>query len=309
MVDIVISDSRQRILREKYYSLLINWIDSKKMWTKLGNRGANQMMKYIHDNSRVFFLASVEDLLSRSQDFDSKFSVEKYEFNRTKKDKQGSTAYGRFMGRMRTIYKSFMQDSDGNEKYGFWLMKELGLKVCPYCNRNYTLTIDEGDIHVRPEFDHFYPESLFPSLILSFYNYVPSCPQCNRLKKTEVIDVNPWLGYPLGKRPKFRVDTSTGEFPAHPRLLIEGDNSNTQKLGIKELYNENADYVKDILDRIQAYNPATLHAIKEDFQGIVHTEGDLARIVWGNYIAEKEVGKRPMSKLTADILEQYKKYL
>ena len=309
MVDIVISDSRQRSIREEYFKRLTKWIDAKKLWTKLGNRRANEMMKYIHDHSKDYFLASTNNLLIQSQRFESEFSEEKLAYCNAKKTKKGKTAYGRFIERMRSIFKSFMQDSNGTQKNGFWLMKALGLKVCPYCNRNYILTIDEEDIHVRPEFDHFYPEAIYPSLILSFYNYVPSCPQCNHLKRASEIEVNPWAGYPLGKRPKFKVDTSTGEFPAHPHLYIEGENANTRKLGIKELYNEHADYVKEILDKIQAYNPATLQAIRADFQGIVHTEEDFERIVWGNYISEKEAGKRPMSKLTADILEQYKKYL
>ena len=67
--------------------------------------------------------------------------------------------------------------------------------------------------------------------------------------------------------------------------------------------------MKDILDKIQAYNPVTYHAIARDFQGVVHTEADLERMVWGNYTQELDAEKRPLAKLTADILEQYKKYL
>ena len=162
---------------------------------------------------------------------------------------------------------------------------------------------------MRPEFDHFYPEALHPSLILSFYNYVPSCPQCNHLKKTQELNVNPWIGYEIGKRPYFRVDTSKGDFPASPSIKVLNPNENTRKLGIKEIYNEHRDYVKEILDKIQAYNSVTYGAIKKDFQGIVHTEAELERMVWGNYTQEEDLVKRPFSKLTADILEQYKKYL
>ena len=138
---------------------------------------------------------------------------------------------------------------------------------------------------------------------------MPSCPQCNHLKKTKELDVNPWVGYGVGTRPFFRVDTSKGDFPANPTIKVMNPDENTKKLGIKEIYNEHRDYVKEILDKIQAYNPVTYGAIKKDFQGIVHTEAELERIVWGNYIKEEDVGKRPFSKLTTDILEQYKKYI
>lgn len=268
------------------------------------------MMLYYHINARKYILALAEKLKEYSDYFSAHFTTEKTEYESASRSDKPNTSYGMFIKRMRDIYNGFMQAEDGkNEKQGYWLMKKLGVKVCPYCNRNYTITIDENDTQVRPEYDHFYPEVLHPSLILSFYNYVPSCPQCNHLKKIQELDVNPWIGYGTGARPKFRVDTSTGEFPARPVILIDGENENTKKLGIKELYNEHKDYVKDILNKIQAYNPVTYHAIAKDFQGIAHTEAELERMVWGNYTREAEEGKRPFSKLTADILEQYKKYL
>ena len=126
---------------------------------------------------------------------------------------------------------------------------------------------------------------------------------------SEELDVNPWMESSEGEEPIFRVDTSKNDFPANPVIIINGENENTRKLGIKELYNEQTDYVKDILDKIQAYNPATYLAIVRDFQGIVHTIADLERMVWGNYTDSSDSEKRPLAKLTADILEQYKKYL
>lgn len=143
----------------------------------------------------------------------------------------------------------------------------------------------------------------------AFYNLVPSCPQCNHLKKVQELDVNPRIGYRAEGRPKFRVDTSNGDFPARPEILIDGENENTKKLGVKELYNEHKDYVKDILNKIQAYNPVTYGAIKRDFQGIAYTEAELERMVWGNSTREEDMNRRPMAKLMVDILEQYKKFL
>ena len=310
MVDITISADRQRRIAGEYYTRLISWIDSKEKWSCLGNPKANEMMEHIKCHDREYFLCPADSLKAKSSAFDTKYTIELQEFNRLKGDAQKNCSYGLFIKRMREIYSGFMQDIDVKaEKNGYWLMKKLGVKVCPYCNRNYTITINSDDIHVRPEYDHFYPEALYPSLILSFYNLVPSCPQCNHLKRIEELDVNPWIGYDTLPRPKFKVDTSNGDFPARPTIIVENENNNTTKLGIKELYNEHIDYVKDILDKIQAYNPATYRAISRDFQGIVHTEAGLERMIWGNYTREAYAGKRPFVKLTADILEQYKKYL
>ena len=309
MVNIKISETRRREIATEYYDRLIKWIKSHKMWSIADDTNANAMMSYIHEHSREIFLSSASCLKTKSKLFSLRFAIEKNEYDEASSKDKPTTSYGRFVKQMRRIYNGFMQAKDCEDlKNGYWLMKKLGVKVCPYCNNNYIFTISKRNIKVRPEFDHFLPEALHPSLILSFYNLVPSCPQCNHLKKVQELDVNPWVGYEEGKGPSFRVDTSKENFPAKPVIIIDGENENTRKLGIRELYNEQTDYVKDILNKIQAYNPATYRAIVKDFQGIVHTEEDLNRIIWGNYIELSGTDKRPLAKLTRDILEQYKKY-
>lgn len=310
MVDITISNSRQIRIAGEYFTRLIKWIDDNEKWDHLGDARANEMMNYFHQHVREYVLAAAVKLKTKSDDFSNIYATEKRIYGTASRKAKKTTSYGRFVKRMRDIYNGFMQSEDDNGvKNGYWLMKKMGVKVCPYCNRNYTMTVYGRDVQVRPEFDHFHPEALYPSLILSFYNFVPSCPECNHLKRTQEIDVNPWLGYGAALRPKFKVDTSKGDFPANPMLILDNENENTRKLGIKELYNEHTDYVKDILNKIQAYNPATYSAIKKDFQGIVHTEAGLERMIWGNYIRMEDAGKRSFAKLTADVLDQYKKYL
>ena len=78
--------------------------------------------------------------------------------------------------------------------------KELGVDVCPYCNRQYIFTISEQNIdeskkekktvkylkeskNGRPEIDHFYPKAEYPYLSCSLFNFIPSCHPCNHQKK------------------------------------------------------------------------------------------------------------------------------
>lgn len=310
MVDISIPTDRLLKIAGAYYLRLMAWIDANHKWTNLGDAKADEMMDYYHLRVRDYVLAPAEKLKTKSEEFSNRYSAEKAAYEGASRKGKKSTSYGRYIKRMRDIYNEFMQDVDTKGvKNGYWLMKKIGIKVCPYCNRDYTITIYTNDVQVRPEYDHFYPEALYPSLILSFYNFVPSCPGCNHLKKVQEIDVNPWVGYNSANRPRFKVDTSTGDFPARPYLEIDHENENTRRLGIKELYNEHTDYVKDLLNKIQAYNPATYRAIAKDFQGIVHTETGLERMIWGNYTDIGDADKRPLAKLTADLLDQYKKYL
>lgn len=78
-------------------------------------------------------------------------------------------------------------------------------------------------------------------------------------------------------------------------------------LGIDRLYNKHTDVVKDMLNRIQAYNADTYEAVIKSFQGIVNNREELERMVWGNYTDPNDFSKRSFSKLTSDILKQYKK--
>ena len=332
MVDIRIPEAERRAIAEQYYNRLVKWIDDNGKWS-IKDPKADEMMRFIQNgqnNGRDFFLASPDSLENKSKEFSDEFAAEKKKYDASKNNGMWkTTSYGIFVLRMREIYNRFMQKENDNEendnkekdnkkkdnkdKNGYWLMKRLGVRVCPYCNINYTTTINKRTknrtIQIRPEFDHFFPEAEHPSLILSFYNLVPSCPQCNHLKKVQKLEVNPWIKLARGIEPIFKVDTSTGDFPKKPVIIIENENENIKKLGIIELYNEHTDYVKDILDKIQAYNPATYLAILKDFQGIVHTAADLDRMIWGNYTELSDSDKRPFAKLTADILRQYEKYL
>lgn len=67
------------------------------------------------------------------------------------------------------------------ESTAYWLQRQLGVKVCPYCNRMYTTTLF-GENRIRPDFDHFYPISQYPYFAVSLFNLIPSCSMCNKRK-------------------------------------------------------------------------------------------------------------------------------
>lgn len=75
------------------------------------------------------------------------------------------------------------------ENTAYWLQRQLGVKVCPYCNRMYTTTLF-GENKIRPDFDHFYPKSKYPYLAVSLFNLIPSCSMCNK-KKGNTAEIFP----------------------------------------------------------------------------------------------------------------------
>ena len=215
-----------------------------------------------------------------------------------------------------STYTSFFysEGADG-EKNAMWLMKQLDIHVCPYCNRTYTFSVNEKKA-VRPEIDHFYPKSdpRYMHLALSFYNLVPSCPICNHTKSDTVLDFHPYLG-PLDKPgllPRFLIDSTPVKygkkeylFPESPIIKIENVNSNVMELALEELYRQHSDYAKEILDKMQAYNESLYEPLIAGFQGIGKTSEEIDRLVWGNYVERAFHSKRPLAKLTRDILEQF----
>ena len=78
------------------------------------------------------------------------------------------------------------------------LSRMLNIKVCPYCNHNFTLYIDIlGKTNMKGlfQFDHFYDKSDYPYLSMSLYNLIPSCSYCNHQKRTTQLDIryNPYF--------------------------------------------------------------------------------------------------------------------
>ena len=207
----------------------------------------------------------------------------------------------------------FSHEGDDNVNNAMWLVKRLNIPVCPYCNRTYTFVVEKRSNTttrgIRPELDHFFPKPKYGHLALSFYNLVPSCPTCNQLKGTHEFDFHPFYGALNGGRPpKFVVANVNKDgllFPDKPRLEIENPNENTKSLGLKDLYSQHTDYVKEILDKIQAYNASYYESLMNSFQGAGKSGEEIERLIWGAYLEDLEHTKRPLSKMTKDILEQF----
>ncbi len=208
------------------------------------------------------------------------------------------------------------------------LANALGVNVCPYCNRQYTFTLDKTFTGkgTRPHFDHFYDQARYPFLSLSFYNLIPSCYICNStLKGSEKFDIDTHLHpYKEGfdEKVKFTIKPSTVSFvnglPSSFKIRYKVDrtkistNSDIKRIlrssnsfRIIPLYNKHIDYVAEIIQKSIAYNEDYYTTLFNDFQGnLFNTIDDVKKMVLSNYISEEELGKRVLAKLTKDIAEE-----
>lgn len=221
-------------------------------------------------------------------------------------------------------YKEYLKDFfvtiylDFTALYAYKYFERLNLRTCPYCNRHYTFTLKRekaNNFQTRPEMDHFHDKSDYPMLALSFYNLVPSCHECNHGKLKKDAGVNPYFH---GFKSKFVLTNDSGLLDANKiraikettEFSVSFDNptseeqTNIDTLGLDKLYNEHKDYVLEMVEKAVTYDDCLRHGIVDNFQGVFRSEHDVFNLVWGKYLSDAEQEKRPLSKLTKDILEQ-----
>lgn len=218
---------------------------------------------------------------------------------------------------LRNIFDYNMVETD----YRHDLLYDMGVTVCPYCNRQYiTNYLDvQGGKKTTADVDHFYPRKYFPFLALSIYNFVPSCQICNSRMKSSLIPniIYPYdedfegtanfeinfdsnnidIGYLIGESNDFNVD-----FRINETDLTDKIKASIELFRLRDVYLTHKDYIREILAKKYAYTESNKKAIKDMF-GIDNIDDkQIDLIIYGNYIDLKDLSRRPLAKLTKDII-------
>lgn len=213
------------------------------------------------------------------------------------------------------LYNSFTtKELENGDTEAAKIMDSLGINTCPYCNREYTFTLYGKAKKTRPEFDHFYNKTYYPIFALSFYNLVPSCHVCNHIKGTDDVKVNPYVRgfksklHVLGNDKLLNRETLAPLSKDDIDIKFEGcdpdDKVNIEKLGLDSLYEQHKDYVKDLIDKVYAYDHDSREYLADAFQGKSEMPSEVYNFVWGTYLGAMQDNNWPLEKLTKDILEQ-----
>ena len=217
-------------------------------------------------------------------------------------------------------YNEFSKNIEyGNhEIYGAYRFVELlNLRTCPYCNRNYISIVEKNDINdkqTRPELDHFHPKSIYPFLAINYYNLIPSCSTCNKLKsdddslallhpyddKVNNINITYWLNDMKFYNVKSIKDIT---FESEKSLEIEIENmpdENKKIFQLERLYQEHTDIVIELILKHLHYPQSYI----EELSSFGYNKEEIYRFIFSNYLNEENLSKRPLSKLTRDIAEE-----
>jgi uncharacterized protein (TIGR02646 family) len=226
-----------------------------------------------------------------------------------------------------TPYETFR---DGGRKVVYEWFEKLNLQTCPYCNRNLTSKSKSKDgttTDLYFDIDHYFPKGQYPYFALSFYNLIPSCTICNqRIKRTNKLDIkkhlHPYLDdfddlvkfdVPVDKLDVFfdeHVEIDLQLVGRQNRLQTDIDRAiNTYKFfNLENLYKTHLDYVRELLQKEIVYSPEYVSQLYQDYSGdnkIFDSEDDLKKMLVGNYVLPEHIHKRPLAKLTKDLMEDF----
>lgn len=205
------------------------------------------------------------------------------------------------------IYDSFSGANVNN-----WIIDTSEVRICPYCNLAYTFN---RETKTMGQLDHFYPKSEFPEFALCYYNLIPSCSTCNRIKgKNADISISPYedeafssvrIIATASKRINY-MNLSEAEKNIELEILSDRPEEldNVKLMKLDAAYSHVRDYAAEILKkRILYKNECSRQMIINTIKKAGITEDEILRFYFGNYINEPK-GKRILDKLASDLYNQ-----
>lgn len=206
-------------------------------------------------------------------------------------------------------FKNFMTETLYKRKFPRKkFVEELQVTVCPYCNRNFVNSTYKRTIC---DLDHFYDKATYPIFAVSFYNLIPVCHSCNHIKASGKLSYSP-------HDPRKHTDDLLSfdfyikglDFLSDKKQLgieinyNEDFENNVLNLKLNDVYQIHTDFVQEYIKKYMIFNPDYIEDLYEQNSSLFESREEIYRVVYGNYLEEKDYGKRPLSKLTKDIMEK-----
>lgn len=217
---------------------------------------------------------------------------------------------------MRDIEASLTDGEDEPEKLPNQMVKSLGLRTCPYCNRAFIGTEEKENLGVQ--LDHFYSKSIYPFFAVSLYNLIPCCSYCNRIKgnRDAATLVSPFkkdADFENGLRFRLVEDGKV-------RLYVEKPNSeltsNINMFKLNAAYAFHKTEAKQFTDKMRAYPPSLLREIARHMtirdgktgEKIERIPAEVLEMgLFQEYFSEPaDYLKKPLAKFYRDLYYEYR---
>lgn len=200
--------------------------------------------------------------------------------------------------------------------------KDIGIKTCVYCNSQLTIVLIKGktEICARFEVDHHFSKSEFPFLSISLFNLFPCCSSCNKRKSTNPVNFKLYTdnvskfkksdyNFSITRASKCNFlltkDVDNIEIIFNEPIVTHSSYKSLQSaFSIKEIHNTQKDIIAELIIKSQIYNESFKRILQIGFSKLSLNQNDFDRVIVGNYTKEKDIHKRPFSKMTMDIAKQ-----
>ncbi|HEP1818502.1 TPA: hypothetical protein VB845_000283 [Streptococcus suis] len=200
------------------------------------------------------------------------------------------------------------------ENINRFLIRELGLTVCPYCNRNY---INNRGNKFSAQMDHFYSKDEFPWLAVSLYNLIPSCGACNHIKGTKALNVHPFIKSDVeDNEVKFSYrQTTSDDVKVIISTTTDARKGDIGTIKLEEAYSIHNLDVRNMLLREEKYSKK----YREELRQLLQTDGgiesqlsltddEIDRMIYGDVIFEEDIKNVSLGKFRKDIYQEIKSF-
>lgn len=275
-------------LVNKHFENIVNYINQKN--TKYNLDDINCNLVYVFDKDLEQIVKSTPEQMKNLIETSSNINIFK-EF--------------------KDLYEVF------RDKWALELVEKLDISVCPYCNREYIFKFTETKkkgARTLATFDHYYSKTDYPFLAISFYNLIPCCHICNsKFKHKKDFYKNPHL-HPyeddFNSLVKFQLTIKDNSFYYNENgfdIKIASNNPKVQNsietFRLNELYQNHKDIVLELIQKREIYPDSYIDELAYNYSGLFKNREDLLRLITCGYVEDKDLDKRPLSKLVKDMSE------
>lgn len=303
-------------IEDKYWECVENVIDIK-MQRKILESCRNYLPpNFFAQNAsfRELVLAPYAKLKEAYQYIEeNRFCMEWECFQRDAKDKFLRDAKNKLLRTQlyEDLYKTYEKVSQkmvDKVKMNVFLVRQTGITVCPYCNRDYINCRSEK--LAGAQLDHFFPRSQYPIFSVCLYNLVPVCGNCNHIKR----DGTQEFASPFDEEIDWEHDIQFSYEPLdldRRKIVIHAKGAiknNIDIMHIETAYQIHDMEVNELLDKAEKYSRTQLEEYENVFAEMGLSKQELKQMVFGKEITEDDIRKKPLGRMLRDLERELKIY-
>lgn len=196
---------------------------------------------------------------------------------------------------------------NGNKWSRHRFITSLGIRVCPYCNRQFITSYeDEQDGNkTTADADHYYAKAKYPILQMNIYNLVPSCNICNSKMKGTKESRHLYPYQDASDSLVFMIPQEIGEKVSKILINTKGNKraeASVEVFKLDEVYQAHLAEASEIKENVKQYEEFKENSYMATYGLDVPFN---VYDIWFSFM-KKDISEEPLLKLKNDIFMQLK---